>query len=540
MNPVVHRLALLALVLSQTAAAQIAATDIGSRRELWVDGFLADHLGGRAELRLHHPIPQEVVIVFDRPWEGNATCYASVFQDNGIYRMYYRAWTIAVIHGQANDHAIPQVICYAESKDGTHWERPSLGLHEFRGSKDNNIVFVGETFNGAKLIPGNEAVFRDENPAVSPDARYKTMRTGSKVGLFAFKSPDGLHWSAMSAEPVIVDHTRNAFDSQQCAFWDTVRKEYRVYWRFYDRTTGGRSIRTSSWKDFLHWENRENLAYMDSPPEELYENCVKPYYRAPQILIGFPVRYVERGWSDSMRALPDLENREVRAGHQALSDEERRESEVAGSPKAMNNGLRATTVHERYGTALTEGLVMASRDGVRFKRWNEAFVRPGIERTGTWNYGQCYLGWHAVETRSALEGAPNELSIYSSESYWIGEASRLRRYTLRLDGFVSVQAPLSGGEVVTKPVVFSGKQLDLNFSTSAAGSVQVEIQGGDGHALPGFSLEDCPPLFGDSISRPVTWKNGADVGPLVGRPVRLRFVLRDADVYAFQFTGAER
>src|SRR5262245_20376411 len=101
--PPVHCLALLGLVLSETAAAKMAVTEIGSRRELWVDGFLADHLRGGAELRLHHPTPQEVVMVFDRPWEGNATCYASVFRDNGIYRMYYRAWNIAVIHGQAND-----------------------------------------------------------------------------------------------------------------------------------------------------------------------------------------------------------------------------------------------------------------------------------------------------------------------------------------------------------------------------------------------------------------------------------------------------
>ena len=74
-----------------------------------------------------------------------------------------------------------------------------------------------------------------------------------------------------------------------------------------------------------------------------------------------------------MRALPELEHREWRA-------------------KAS----------QRYGTAITDGLFMASRDGVTFKRWNEAFLRPGIEREGTWNYGQQYLAWHLVETRSAL------------------------------------------------------------------------------------------------------------------------------------------
>ena len=69
---------------------------------------------------------------------------------------------------------------------------------------------------------------------------------------------------------------------------------------------------------------------------------------------------------------------------------------------------------------------------------NEAFLRPGIERPGSWQYGAQYIGWHVVETKSALPGAPNELSLYATESYWHGTGSALRRYTLRLDGFVSI------------------------------------------------------------------------------------------------------
>jgi hypothetical protein len=191
--------------------------------------------------------------------------------------------------------------------------------------------------------------------------------------------------------------------------------------------------------------------------------------------------------------------------------------------------------HERYGAALTEGLLMASRDGVKFKRWNEAFLRPGIEREGTWNYGHQYIAWHVVETKSALEGAPNELSLYAGESYWTGDGSAVRRYTLRLDGFVSVEASMSGGEIVTKPIRFSGRQLTLNFSTSAAGSVRVEIQDSSGRPMPGFAGEDCSPLFGDTIERAVTWKHGTNVGALAGKPVRLRFALQDADVYAYRF-----
>ena len=100
-----------------------------------------------------------------------------------------------------------------------------------------------------------------------------------------------------------------------------------------------------------------------------------------------------------------------------------------------------------------------------------------------------------------LEGAPNELSLYATESYWTGNSSALRRYTLRLDGFVSAQAPMSGGELITKPLRFHGRKLTLNFATAAAGSIRVEIQDVNETALPGFALEDCPPLFGDTLER---------------------------------------
>lgn len=111
----------------------------------------------------------------------------------------------------------------------------------------------------------------------------------------------------------------------------------------------------------------------------------------------------------------------------------------------------------------------------------------------------------------------------------------MRRYTLRIDGFVSIRAPLAGGEVTTKPLVFQGNRLTMNFSTSAAGSVRVEIQDQTGKPIEGFALADCPEIYGDAIQREVQWNDGPDVGRLAGKPVRLRFVLKDADVYAFRF-----
>ncbi len=178
---------------------------------------------------------------------------------------------------------------------------------------------------------------------------------------------------------------------------------------------------------------------------------------------------------------------------------------------------------------------MSSRDGVKFHRWNEAFLRPGIERPDAWHYGQQYIGWHLVETKSSLPQAPNELSLYASESYWHGKGSGLRRYTLRLDGFVSASAGWKGGRLLTRPLLFTGQQLQINFATSAAGSLRIEIQDSSGKTIEGFALTDCPEIFGDSVARNVKWNGGSDLSALAGKPVRLLVELKDADLYSFQF-----
>ena len=104
-----------------------------------------------------------------------------------------------------------------------------------------------------------------------------------------------------------------------------------------------------------------------------------------------------------------------------------------------------------------------------------------------------------------------------------------------MDGFVSVCAPYAGGEFTTRPLLFDGKQLVLNYSTSAAGSVQVEITDAQGKPVPGFELADSAELYGDEIEAAVSWKDGSDVSRLAGRPIRLRFVLKDADLYSVTF-----
>ena len=84
--------------------------------------------------------------------------------------------------------------------------------------------------------------------------------------------------------------THGAFDSQNLAFWDTDRGEYRAYWRYFGN--GVRAIRTATSKDFITWENEADLTYTEgTPTEHLYTNAIQKYFRAPHLFIGFPTRF---------------------------------------------------------------------------------------------------------------------------------------------------------------------------------------------------------------------------------------------------------
>ncbi len=484
------------------------AEDIGLRRELFVDEYLIESFAGGAWLRLHQPVRREIVFRTDARWEGNACGYPSIVPVGDGYRIYYHGGHYR--HSGPPARALeehPWALCFIESEDGLSWRRPELGLFEFAGSRANNIVLTPEAAAEVGGDPAHTAVLRDENPDCPSEARYKIVILGGPTtGLYLLQSADGVRFSPASTEPII---TEGAFDSQNLLFWDPVRGEYREYHRGF--RDGSRDILTAVSPDPLHFPAPQWLEYPGVPTEQLYTNQILPYPRAPHLFVGFPARYQEREWSEPLYALPGLEERLARA-----------------------------RAHPRYGSAITDTVFMTSRDGLTFNRWPEAFIRPGPRERGSWVYGDNYTFWGMIETPSATEDAPNELSLYSSEDYWEGTSNSVRRYTLRLDGFVSINAPLSGGEVITRPLVFEGGNLALNVETSGAGGVQVEVQSADGVPLEGYTLADCPPIFCDRVSHVVRWRDkGGDLRPLTGKPVRLRFVLRDADLYAFQFVPYE-
>jgi hypothetical protein len=168
-------------------------------------------------------------LAFDKPWEGNASGYPTVFQDGDSYRMYYRGHRY-IIDNPPLRQAQSEVVCYAESRDGIHWVKPNLGLLDWpattdnSGPKKNNILWRGgpETHNFAP--------FKDTNPKCPPDQRYKAIGgTVTSRGLLTFKSADGIRWSKLSEKPVV---TKGAFDSHNTAFWDAERGRYTMYVRY--------------------------------------------------------------------------------------------------------------------------------------------------------------------------------------------------------------------------------------------------------------------------------------------------------------------
>ena len=356
---------------TSTASAD-EAIDIGTRRELFVDELLIDSLEGDARQILHHPTPREIVLVCDRPWEGNGVNYVTVFHDGDLYKMYYRG----ADYDRGCDPTHDQFYCYAESRDGVHWKRPNLGLIEFGGSKENNIVLTQKD-KEMGYIGHNFSPFLDQNPDAPKSQRYKAV---GGCPLFPLVSADGIHWKIASKKPII---TEGAFDSQNLAFWDTIRGEYRAYHREF---RDGRDVMTETSKTFdKGWTKAKFIEYAPSRGGELYTNQITPYHRAPHYFLGFPTCYEDRGLTPSTKYLPQWDYRQQRSARS-----------------------------KREGTAVTEGMFMASRDGNNFRVFEEAFIRPGLRTADTWFYGDLYQNNGLVETKSSIApDAPNELSDVS-------------------------------------------------------------------------------------------------------------------------------
>ncbi len=458
----------------------VEPVDIGTRRELFVDGLVVGSFDG-TRLKMHEP--QRLRRTPPRPF-GH---YATVLKDGEKLRLYYRGDKVPGAHwrnGWGKYHE-GEVTLYAESADGgINWVEPNLGIHDVKEIPKGNVVvdMSDDTF----LVTHNFTPFIDTRPGVPAEERYKALGGGryppenwgswktaderrllrekyGPGGLKAFASADGLHWRLLRKEPVIAED-QGSFDSQNGAFWSDAEQQYVCYFRWFDN--GRRAIRRSTSKDFLNWTQPVDMQ-ANEPGEHLYTSCTHPYFRAPHIYVALPTRF------------------QARAG------------------------------------AITDIVLMATRPGSdRYHRhFREAFIRPGLGARG-WGNRANYITLNVVQT------SPTEMSMFM-----YGGA----QYVMRLDGFISINAGYEKGKFVTRPVTFSGSTLEINYSTAGAGEIHVELLDADGKPIPGFSLGDCDAIKGDTISQTVTWQGKSDVSSLAGKPVRVRFVMNEADVYSLRF-----
>lgn len=493
--PVLPRVIVIAALIAWWGAgAAEEIVTLKNRRELFVDNFIVREVSG-VDFRLGVPLPAGTALALNQPWEGRWGAYVTVIGDGRKFMMYYRGG-----FGATNNE---DLTCYAESADGVNWTRPVLGLFEVKGSKANNVVLpIGEP----TWATHNFSVMYDARPGVPEDERFKAVGGGAGNnprlkfsglvrGLYRFVSADGKSWRRVPGEPLFTDW---ALDSQNVLTWLPEEKCFAIYLRTWTGDRKGvkfayntiRTIARSTSTDFAHWSEPERMTFDQGGVEDLYTNTTQPYFRAPQIAVSMPFRFVR--------------------DRQVLDEAAFAKYDIAPS---MWKGV-------------SDAVLMTTRGGTRYQRkFLESFVRPGIDPTS----------WAARSNMPAtgvIQTSPIEMSFFIVRGYSSNQP-RIERLALRLDGFASLHAGYAEGSAVTRALKLDGSRLALNLSTSASGYAKIVMLDETGREIDGFSSADAQELVGDAIDITAAWRHGHRLAELRDRVVRMKFLLKDADLYSF-------
>lgn len=494
-----------------------AVRAIGDALQLMVDRSIVDRYEGGATLKLGVPVPREAAIASDRPWDGDAFFVSSIYRHDGMYHMLYRGRDAGI----GDERPSSTYLCLALSRDGVTWTKPELGLVDFNGSKANNITATAD----GKPMPFC-FTFYDPRPGTPAVERFKAidMREGDRraggagKGLRAqiLASPDGRVWHELPIQADLHSDWVNAFDGGSVG-WSEAEQAFVGYFRWWDTEARPRypdwmivrpGVRTSfrsSSKDLVTWTKPEPMTYGDTPREHFYETCTTPYFRSPGLYIVLANRF--------------------NPGRRALTLEEERSLDITRFP-----GNKDTPTYT-FASDANDLVLMTTKPGsTAFDRpFMEAFLRPGPE-LGNWTSRDNY----ASLSGGIIPTGPAEISFFVSRHH-LQKTNYIQRVSLRTDGFASVNAPYAGGAMTTVPFTYTGDHLELNFATSGAGEIRVELQDAAGQPLAGYTFDDCDPLIGDRIDHTVTWHGQASLARYIAKPVRLKFRMMDADLYSFRF-----
>jgi hypothetical protein len=385
-------------------------------------------------------------------------------------------------------------ICYAESDDGVHWRKPELGLHEFRGSKKNNIVLTcpGTHFDSTSVMHTPHDRERQWKMisfiGLWPykrdliDEQWGHTRFGIKRhGHYAWSSIDGIRWEPMNGgQPVLRANDRSMF------WWDSDKE---IYVAAAKTSRDGKRAQRYAWsRDAIRWTITPDWIHVADERDHPGDEAEAAY-----------------GFNYGGQYVGFCEMRRVRKG----------------KPVKINWELMVSRDGRHWNRPLRE---LFFADGPK-NSWRyqvfKIFANPPIERDGTlWIYYGGKTGTVPVE-----------------KGYEPFQALCLAR--LRRDGFVSLDAGSAGGHLTTKPITATGDRLLLNLAVRDGGHARVEVLGDNNEPIAGFGLKDCAALKDDAIDQVVSWKSGADLSTLAGKAMRLRIELKNADLYSFRFAAQE-
>ena len=410
-----------------------------------------------------------------------------------IWHPEKKLWELWDCAASPNDlHAAGQAASgYYQSPDGLHWNKPVVGLIEYRGSKENN--YVNHLMGGKPHRV--DCIIRDETDP-DPNRRYKTavpnvFRQG--VGGTAV-SPDGIHWTEISSPGI--------YGGDE---WNLTFDEKEHLYLFYMKRGGkhGRAIGLSTSQDFETWT--ELIFEADDLDQELGIERIKARIADPTMQ--------KHVYND-----PNDYNIDV-----YMMSPFRYESVYLGTP-AMYHATGKNTVNNTDGFHLLE--LVSSRD---LKNWTrhgdrEAFIPLSPIGAGAYDTVQMCSVTSAVIRDDELWFYYNGIKSRGPEYKETGGGICLA--VLRRDGFVSLDASDTEGTVQTKPFVAPGEQLQVNVD-APDGDLRVEVLNSEGQVVA-----QSEPLSGDLPREQVQWADG-DIAQMKDQIVSLRFALSNAQFYSY-------
>jgi len=481
---------------------------VGTEPVLLIDSATVEDRWGMRRV-INQPIkePRNPVLMPDMPWEDQASMPNVIYDEQaGLFHMWYTAsdWN-AWMHQfrfkdwKASRDGYPYFVCYARSIDGVHWEKPLLDGHPYLKHEKTNIIATGvQKAQAPHVMRTPPTMNRSERFMMT----YKDNRKEGKGAFCLLYSDDGINWTEDEKNPVFV-HAR---DTWQNMVYDPACDRWLLYTRpvcyagvpdVPNGPTEGnykRRVAVMIGKTPYDFAHPRTVMWPDEADEPDFDHMVVS--RVGSHFLGF---------LGQMQGPPNMEF----TLHLAFSGDGLQWNQLPDRPAYLPHGSPDT--FDRGSTAGAGCVVDMGRTQY-------------IYYTGT--------------THGQGQGNKNKLA-------GIGRAEFLR------DRFVAQMAGHEGGFLLTRQMVVAAPKLIVNTTVAngynsdpATATVPPEFaceilhwpdDGVTAQPLPGYTLADCTTQAVDMVEHTVTWKDKPDLSELVGKPVFIRFYLKNCGIYSLKF-----